>query len=186
MVVMVLWECLPRGRETLQGGEHKGEIVVAFLPSAERGCSLSGLRARRSRGDPAELGSADLGLEKDFLFGVRLERDVPGENVWVALEDPGWWPNGRASGEGDLVGEIGRGLGDGVRAKGDRGMCPTDFRRDGECKFLVLICSLCFKPWRDDGRAEEDDDGPAGEHGAELSQDSPGEEIGDSGRGDGE
>jgi len=138
-VVIVLCECLPRGKDTLQGGEHNGEMVVAFLPSADRGWSLSGLSARRSNGDPAELGSADLGREKDFLFGVRLERDVPGENVWVALEDPGWWPRGRARGEGDLVGEIGRGLGDGVLAKGDRGMCPTDLRRDGECKFLVLM-----------------------------------------------
>lgn len=87
--MMVLWECLPMGRDTLQGGEHKGEMVVAFFPSAERGCKRSGLRARRNNGDPAELGSADLGREKDFLFGVRLERLVPGEKVCVALEEPG-------------------------------------------------------------------------------------------------
>lgn len=86
----MLCECLPIGRDTLQGGEHRGEIVVAFFPSAERGCKRSGLSARRSKGDPAELGSADLGREKDFLFGVRLEREVPGEKVWVALEEPGW------------------------------------------------------------------------------------------------
>lgn len=85
------------------------------------------------------------------------------------------------------MGEIGRGLGDGVRARGERGMWPTDLRLEGECKFLVLMWSLCFKPWSEEGRADEDDDeGPAGEHGAELSQDSPGEEMGDSGRGDGE
>jgi len=174
------------GRDTLHGGEHKGEMVVAFLPSAERGCSLSGLRARRSNGDPAELGSADLGREKDFLFGVRLEREVPGENVWVALEEPGWWPRGRARGEGDLVGEMGRGLGEGVLARGERGMWPTDFRLDGECKFLVLIWSLCLRPCREEGRAEDDEEGPAGEQGAELSQDSPGEDMGDSGRGEGE
>lgn len=185
-MVIVLWECLPMGRDTLHGGEHRGEMVVAFFPSAERGCSRSGLRARRSRGDPAELGSADLGREKDFLFGVRLEREVPGEKDWVMLEEPGWWPSGRARGEGDLVGDIGRGLGEGVRARGERGMCPTDLRLDGECKFLVLMCSLCFRPWRDEGRAEEEDEGPAGEHGAELSQDSPGEEMGDSGNGEGE
>ena len=188
-MVIVLWECFPMGRDTLQGGEHKGEIVVAFFPSAERGCNLSGLRARRSNGDPAELGSADLGREKDFLFGVRLERLVPGEKVWVALEEPGWWPSGKARGEGDLVGEMGRGLGDGVRASGESGMCPTDLRLDGECKFLVLIWSLCLRPCRDEGLAEEeelDEEGPAGEHGAELSQDSPGEEMGDSGRGEGE
>jgi len=68
----------------LQGGEQRGEIVVTFLPSAERGCSLSGDRARLRRGDPAELGSADLGLEKDFLLGVRLEKGDPGEKVCVA------------------------------------------------------------------------------------------------------
>jgi hypothetical protein len=90
VVVVLLWECFPVGTDTLQGGEQRGEMVVAFLPSAERGWSRSGLRARRRRGDPAELGSADLGREKDFLLGVRLERDVPGEKVWVTLEDPGW------------------------------------------------------------------------------------------------
>lgn len=36
---------------------------------------------------------------------------------------------GNASGDGLLVGEAGRGDGDGVRAKGDSGMCPTDLRR---------------------------------------------------------
>lgn len=86
----MLWECLPTGIDTLQGGEHNGEMVGVFLLSAERGCNRSGLRARRRSGDPAELGSALLGLEKDFLFGVRHEREVPGENICVALEEPGW------------------------------------------------------------------------------------------------
>ena len=57
----------------------------------------------------------------------------------MALDEPGWWPRGSARGLGDLVGETGKGDGDGVLAKGDRGMCPTDFRLEGECKFLVLI-----------------------------------------------
>jgi len=56
-------------------------MAATFFPSAERGCRRSGLRARRRRGDPAELGSADLGLEKDFLVGVRLEKGDPGEKV---------------------------------------------------------------------------------------------------------
>ena len=78
----------------LQGGEHRGEMEVVFLwlvftVSADRGWSRSGLSARRRRGEP---GSVDLGLEKDdFLLGVRLETlALPGEKVWVALDDPGW------------------------------------------------------------------------------------------------
>lgn len=51
---------------------HKGDIVVDFLPSALLGCSRSGDKARRSSGEPKVFGSADLGREKDFLFGVRL------------------------------------------------------------------------------------------------------------------
>ena len=30
----------------------------------------------------SQLTSADLGLEKDFLVGVRLEKGDPGEKVW--------------------------------------------------------------------------------------------------------
>jgi len=73
--------CSPSPPTALQGGEHSGEIAATFFPSADRGCNRSGLRARRRRGDPAELGSADLGLEKDFLVGVRLEKGDPGEKV---------------------------------------------------------------------------------------------------------
>ena len=62
---------------TLHDGLQRGEIVVFFLPSTLEhlgGCSLSGDRALRSKGDP---GSADLGrLKDDFLavteFGVKL------------------------------------------------------------------------------------------------------------------
>lgn len=45
---------------------------------------------------------------------------------------------GNASGDGDRVGDVfvpdvvGNGEGDGVRANGDNGMCPTDFRRFDE------------------------------------------------------
>ena len=147
----------------LQGGEHRGEMEVVFLwlvftVSADRGWSRSGLSARRRRGEP---GSVDLGLEKDdFLLGVRLETlALPGEKVWVALDDPGWWPqeSGRASGDGVRVGEMGGGSGpgEGVRASGDSGMCPTDFRREGEWRFLVLMCSLCLSPCRELGRGED-------------------------------
>ena len=68
---------------------HSGEMVVGFLPSALRGCKRSGDSARRSNGEPVVFGSADFGREKDFLLGVRL-RLLPGEKVWVALEEPGW------------------------------------------------------------------------------------------------
>lgn len=126
------WPACPPCSTDLQGGEHRGEIAATFFPSAERGWRRSGLRARRRRGDPAELGSADLGREKDFLVGVREEKGEPGEKVWVAWEAPGWWPRGSDRGEGERVGEEGRGEGEGVRAKGERGMCPTDFRLEGE------------------------------------------------------
>jgi hypothetical protein len=56
----------------------------------------------------------------------------------VVLEEPGWWPTiGRARGEGER--EVGRGEGDGVRARGEKGMWPTDLRRLGEWRFLVLM-----------------------------------------------
>ena len=40
-----------------------------------------------------------------------------------------------------LVGDEGRGEGDGVLARGDKGMWPTDLRREGECRFFVFMCS---------------------------------------------
>lgn len=80
-----LYDILPPDRALL----HRGEIVVGFLPSALRGCSRSGDSARRKSGEPAELGSPDLGREKDFLLGVRLRLLPPGEKVCVALEEPG-------------------------------------------------------------------------------------------------
>ena len=78
------------------------------------------------------------------------------------------------------------GPGEGVLARGERGMWPTDLRREGEWRFLVLMCSLCLSPCREEGRAEAEGAGPAGEPQAELSPDSPGEEMGDSDRGEGE
>ena len=63
----------------------------------------------------------------------------------------------RARGEGDLVGEMGMGEGEGVRARGERGMWPTDLRLEGEWRVLALTCNLCFsplRPCRDDGRPE--------------------------------
>lgn len=79
------------------------------------------------------------------------------------MELPGWWPTGNASGLGDRVGDDGSGDGDGVLAKGDNGICPTDFRRLGTlveqdglaaCRVLEqpVECSLCLRPCRVDGR----------------------------------
>ena len=67
----------------------------------------------------------------------------------MVLELPGMWWGAvmdRARGDGDLVGEMGMGEGEGVRARGERGMWPTDFRLDGECMVLALTCNLCFNP----------------------------------------
>ena len=136
-----------------------------------------------------------MGREKDFLLGVRLDRlALPGEKVWVTLDDPGWWPAdiGSARGEGVLVGEMGggRGPGEGVLASGDRGMWPADFLREGEWRFLVLMHSLCLRPCREEGRVEEEDEetgmeGEVREQSAEAVW-SPGEETGDSDSGEGE
>ena len=69
----------------------------------------------------------------------------------------------------------GMGLGLGVLANGLRGICPTDFRRDGDCKVLVLtpnLC-LCFKPCNDEGlvvvEAVNEEVVVTGEHGAESA-----------------
>lgn len=70
----------------------------------------------------------------------------------MVLELPGWWPVGKASGEGLRVGDAGSGDGEGVRANGDNGMWPTDLRRPGECRLLAAECSLCLRPCSVDGR----------------------------------
>jgi len=89
------------------------------------------------------------------------------------LDDPGWCPDkggGHARGEGDLVGDSQvAGDGEGVLARGERGMCPTDFLLLGECSVFDLTCSLCFKPCRDEGRADGELVELAGEQGADES-----------------
>ena len=138
-------------------GTHGGRRQSTVGPRLRFG---PGLRARLRRGEP---GSVDLGREKDFLLGVMLDRlALPGEKVWVTLEDPGWWPAdiGSARGDGVRVGEMGggRGPGEGVLARGDRGIWPADFLREGEWRFLVLMHSLCLRPCREEGRVEEEEE----------------------------
>ena len=61
------------------------------------------------------------------------------------------------------------GLGLGVRANGLKGICPTDFLLEGECKVLVLTAAnlcLCFRPWSELGLVWLVT-GVTGEHGAE-------------------
>ncbi len=162
---------------------HSGDID---LFSALRGCNRSGDNARRSNG---ELGSALLGRAKPFfdaplIFIVDWPLgnvvNTPGLYDCVVLLDPGWWPTGKANGDGERVGDDGSGDGDGVRANGDNlpgrwvkinwnknlminyGMCPTDLRRFGP-ELLVVVCnpllletpvvwSLCLRPCSVDGR----------------------------------
>ena len=72
------------------------------------------------------------------------------KKVWVVCELPGWWPMGKANGEGDLVGEIagsGNTCGEGVLANGDSGIWPHDFLL-GERKVWT---NLCFRPCKVDG-----------------------------------
>lgn len=81
----------------------------------------------------------------------------------MVLELPGWCPIGKARGLGDLVGDAGKGEGEGVRARGERGICPTDFlllgtvaEQDGPdvCRAFgqPVECNLCFKPCKVEGR----------------------------------
>jgi hypothetical protein len=73
-------------------------------------------------------------------------------------------------GEGDLVGDTGTGEGEGVRARGDRGMCPIDFLLLGEWSVLVFTWSLCLRPCSEDGLVEgETAAGPPGEPGSESA-----------------
>lgn len=147
---------LTLGAGLLQRGEMEGAPDL-LLFSALRGCSRSGDSARRSSGLP---GSALLGRANPFLpqppaAGPGVDRDEPGLYDCVVLELPGWCTAGKASGdgEGERVGDDGRGDGDGVRASGDSGMWPTDFRRpDGEWMLLAALCSLCLRPCSVDGR----------------------------------
>lgn len=160
---------------TLSAGSHNGDMELDLV-SAVRGCNRSGDRARRSSGEP---GSEVLHGRPNDEPAVFLQHPVtpltaetmPDEPVepvvpdafgldskddglydCVVLELPGWWPAENVSGLGDRVGDCGSGDGDGVRASGDRGMCPTDLRRLGECRFLVTECSLCLSPCNVDGR----------------------------------
>lgn len=126
--------------------------------SAERGWSRSGDRARRSNGDP---GSADFGLDSArCLAAGETDNEAPGLKSCVECELPGgWWTwMGNAKGLGERVGETGKGCccgsgdGEGVRASGDRGMWPADFRLEGECIFLATEWSLFLRPCREEGR----------------------------------
>lgn len=68
-----------------------------------------------------------------------------------------------------LIGGIGLGLG--VRAKGLSGICPTDFRLDGECNVLAVLTPnlcLCFSPCKELGRVWVAVT-VTGEHGAESA-----------------
>ncbi len=81
--------------------------------------------------------------------------------TWVTFDNPtDCWPdNGleQVRGDGDLVGDGHvAGDGDGVRASGERGICPIDLRRFGELRFLDFPWSLIFNPCKEDGRAEGD------------------------------
>ena len=72
------------------------------------------------------------------------------------------------------------GDGDGVRARGERGMCPTDFLLLGDLKPLTFV-TLWLMTWREEGRwwrvEEEEEAGELGaeEGGEELPDELPGE-----------
>lgn len=115
--------------------QQRGERT--HLLSALRGCSRSGERARRRRG---ELGSAVFARGKPFFVGgvgeppsvtmpgmtggVTLDAfgSTPGLYDCVVLEEPSGWTTGKASGLEERVGDAGNGDGLGVLASGDSGM----------------------------------------------------------------
>lgn len=82
---------------------------------------------------------------------------ILGGKAWVVLELPTVWPS---KGEGERWGEVGCGVGEGVRARGESGMLPADLRRPWRSRWPG---SLGPKPWRVLGRIWPD---PAGELGA--------------------
>lgn len=63
-------------------------------------------------------------------------------------------------GEGERCGDVGWGVGEGVRARGERGMLPADLRRPWRSRWPG---SLGPRPWRVLGRMWPE---PAGELGA--------------------
>ena len=75
----------------------------------------------------------------------------------------------------------GTGEGEGVRARGERGMWPEwEWRRLGECSVFVLTCSLCLRPCSEDGRAEAEVDAAAALAAGERQGDeSAGLQVGD-------
>lgn len=149
------------GSEVLHGRPNDGPAVfLPQQPAATAAAAADTDVADADDGDAdADNGDADDGeadadgdadADDDGPFGADSSDD--GLYDCVVLELPGWWPAENVSGLGDRVGDCGSGDGDGVRAKGDSGMWPTDLRRLGECRFLVAECSLCLSPCNVDGR----------------------------------
>lgn len=156
---------------TLSAGSQSGEIELDLV-SAVRGCNRSGDRARRKSGEPGSEVLQGRPKDPEDVAFLPQQLDAPTESAHplplpgpplgvdnsddglydcVVLELPGWWPVENVKGLGDRVGDCGSGEGDGVLARGDSGICPTDLRLFGECKFLVTECSLCLSPCRVDG-----------------------------------
>lgn len=85
------------------------------------------------------------------LFGRAIWRTSGGEECSFIGKD---WPMEElrsawlASGEGERWGEVLWGVGEGVRASGDKGILPADLRR-GE---RYWRCSFGARPWRELGR----------------------------------
>lgn len=154
------------GSEVLHGRPNDGPAV--FLPQQPAPAAATAAAAAATDTDvaddkaDADIGDADDGeadadgdtdaddADDDGPFGADSSDD--GLYDCVVLELPGWWPAENVSGLGDRVGDCGSGDGDGVRARGDNGMWPTDLRLLGECRFLVAECSLCLSPCNVDGR----------------------------------
>lgn len=108
----------------------------------------------------AELGCKRCTLVGDLDLVVVLVLPLGGSKgdgwglyVWIWDESPAsrpavFWSTIKVKGEGDRVGEVVSGEGDGVLANGDTGMLWMDLRRCGD----FTLANLCFKPCKDPGR----------------------------------
>lgn len=111
-------------------GEEQGEDEEEESEEASFSADCTLLRRGERGGSP--------------LLGLEIWRASGGDECSLTGKD---WPRGWL-GDGERCGEVLCGVGEGVRASGDRGMLPADLRR-GEryCRW-----SLGARPWRELGR----------------------------------
>lgn len=134
------------------------EMSRLCLRTVATGSFLSPAAMVAGSGEEEEVVSEEANFSADWTRLRRGERGgsaLLGREIWRASGGEEWsltgkewaraWPG---SGEGERCGEVLWGVGEGVRASGDRGMLPADLRR-GE---RYWRWSLGARPWRELGR----------------------------------